>query len=318
MKSRKGMSDLVSRRGLLRGTGGLLAAGLVASSPRRLVAATSAHTFKVGAAEITIVSDGIFSLPRSLMLPDRLEADVDALLEAHGAALGIEAQTNVTLVRLGPTLALIDAGAGHDFMPSLGKLGDRLEHAGIKPDDVTHVIFTHAHADHFWGLIDPLDEGSRWPGARHFMARAERDFWLTPGIEAKVPGFQRSMAVGTQRRLKGLADLLEAPEPGSEVASGISLIATPGHTPGHVSVAVRSGSEELLILGDALTHAAISFGAPAWRWGSDLDSDLAIATRQKLLDDLSARNVGLVGYHLPWPGVGRAEKHGSTYRYVTA
>lgn len=304
-----------SRRCLLKGAAAL-AGGLVAAGPRRLVAATTTHTFKVGSAEVTVISDGVFSLPRSLLLPDRPEAEVDALLKAHGASLEFEAQTNVAVVRSGATLALIDTGAGPDFMPTLGKFGDRLEELGIKPEEVTHVIFSHAHADHFWGVVDPFGDGSRWPKARHVMTRAERDFWLVSGVEDRVPAFQRSMAAGIQRRLKGLAGLIQTAEPGAEVAPGIALIPTPGHTPGHVSVAVRAGSEELIILGDALTHAAVSFGAPRWRWGSDVDADAAAATRVKLLDDVSARKAVLLGYHLPWPGIGRAEKRGDAYRFV--
>lgn len=305
-----------SRRGFLQGAASLLTCGLVMSGPRRLLAAATAHKVTLGTAEITVISDGVFSFPRSLVLPDRPDAEIDALLKAHGSALELEAQTNVAVVRNGATLALIDTGAGPDFMPTLGRFGDRLEEVGVKPDDVTHVIFTHAHADHFWGVIDPLGDGSRWPKARHIMTRAERDFWLAPGVEDKVSASQKSMAAGIHRRLKELAAVITTAEPGAEVAPGLALIGTAGHTPGHVSVAVRSGSEELVILGDALTHAAISFGAPTWRWGPDVDADAAIATRVKLLDDLTSRKVGLIGYHLPWPGVGRVERLGSAYRYV--
>ena len=306
-----------TRRRFLTGTAAA-AGALLAAGSRPLLAAARLHKVLVGTAEITIISDGVFTLPRSLVLPEAPAADVEALFKAHGTSLEIEAQTNVAVVRRGATLALIDTGAGPDFMPALGKFGDTLEEMGVKPDDVTHVIFTHGHADHFWGVLDPLGDGTRWPKARHIMTRTERDFWLQPGVEDKVPAFQKNMAVGTIRRLKGLADTIAVAEPGAEIAPGIALVATPGHTPGHVSVAVRSGSEEVVIAGDALTHAAVSFGAPQWRWGADHDWHLAAATRQRLLDDLAARKVGLVGYHLPWPGVGRVERQGTAFRYVAS
>ncbi|MFV0298669.1 MAG: MBL fold metallo-hydrolase, partial [Hyphomicrobiaceae bacterium] len=199
---------------------------------------------------------------------------------------------------------------------TLGKLPDRLDAAGVKVDDVTHVIFTHAHADHFWGVVDPFGDGTRWPKARHVMAKAERDYWLTPGVEARVPEAQKGMAAGIQRRLKELAELISTAEPGAEVAPGIALVDTKGHTPGHVSVVVRSGSQELMVLGDALTHAAVSFAAPTWRWGSDNDPDQGVKTRKTLLDDLATRKVPVIGYHLPWPGLGSVERKGSAYRYV--
>jgi glyoxylase-like metal-dependent hydrolase (beta-lactamase superfamily II) len=311
-------ASLRSRRDILWGAAVAVAGGLLAAGPKRLLAASATHKLKLGTAEITIVSDGVFSLPRSLVLPDKPEADIVGLFQAHGASMEIVAETNVTVVRDGPVLALIDTGAGPDFMPTLGKFGDRLEEIGIKAEDVTHVVFTHAHADHFWGVIDPLGDGSRWPKAKHVMSRGERDFWLAQGIEDKVPAFQKSMATGIQRRLKELGDLITVADAGSDVAPGLALMATPGHTPGHVSVAVRSGNEELVVLGDALTHAAVSFGAPDWRWGSDIDADQAVRTRKALLDDLANRKAAVIGYHLPWPGLGRVERQGSAYRYVAS
>jgi len=307
-----------TRRGFLSGSACLFAGALSGGYPRSVTAASRGHSFRLGTAEITILSDGVFTIPTSSALPEVAENDLKTLLGAEIASAALEAQTNVTLVRHGATLALIDTGAGPDFIPPLGKLGDRIEAAGINPDDITHVIFTHAHADHFWGVQDPFGDDSRFPKARHIMPRAERDFWLAADIEAKVPEAQRGMAVGTQRRLKALAEIITTAEPGAEIAPGIALIDTRGHTPGHVSVAVRSGSEELIILGDAITHATASFAAPEWRWGADIDSDAAIATRRRLLDDMASRKARLIGYHLPWPGLGIAERHGSAYRYVPA
>lgn len=306
-----------SRRRFLQCTGaGALGALSATGGQLRLLAQTRTHSFKLGAAEISVFSDGVFSFPRTLVLPDAKEADVAALFKAHGSAMELVAETNVILVRSGATVALIDTGSGPDFMPSLGKLPDRLDEAGLKPDDVTHVVFTHAHADHFWGMIDPLGDETRWPKARHVMPRAERDFWMQADVETKVPEFQRSMATGTARRLKALASVITTANPGDEIAPGISLIDTAGHTPGHCAVAVRSGTSDLLIAGDALTHAAVSFGAPQWKWGSDIDWQTAAASRVRLLEEAATRKALVAGYHLPWPGVGRVEKAGSAYRFV--
>lgn len=311
--------SLLSRRNILAAGGACIVAGAFAgAAPRRLLAASSTHSFKLGAAEITIFSDGVFSLPLASSLPDTPKADVAKLFAEQGADLEMEAQTNVTLVRIGETRALIDTGAGTDFIPTLGKLSDRLDAAGVAPDSITHVVFTHAHADHFWGVLDPFGDGSRFANARHVMSRIERDFWMAADVAAKVPEAQSGMAAGTQRRLKALADIMTTAEAGAEIAPGLALLDTPGHTPGHVSVSVRDGTEEMIILGDALVHAAISFAAPTWRWGADIDSDTAIATRVRLLDDAAARKVRLVGYHLPWPGVGFAERRGTAYRFVPA
>jgi glyoxylase-like metal-dependent hydrolase (beta-lactamase superfamily II) len=305
-----------SRRLILAGGSALLVGAMSALGGRAVLAASAIHKTKIGEAEVTVISDGTFTLPQSLLLPGVDQAALDTLLKAHGASADFTVQTNVCVVRLGSTVALIDTGAGPDFMPTLGRFADRLGEAGIASDSITHVIFTHAHADHFWGVLDPFGDTSLWPKAKHVMALAERDFWLAPDAADKVPEFQKSMSVGIVRRLKALGDVITTAKPGDEIAPGLAFVATPGHTPGHVSVAIRSGTSECLVLGDALTHAAISFGAPSWRWGSDIDGEQAAATRARVLEDAARRKLAVIGYHLPWPGLGRVETSGSAYRFV--
>jgi glyoxylase-like metal-dependent hydrolase (beta-lactamase superfamily II) len=85
-----------------------------------------------------------------------------------------------------------------------------------------------------------------------------------------------------------------------------------------MSVMVESGGERLLIGADALSHPAVSFARPDWRWGSDYDSDRAVATRKRLLDRLAGERIPLVGFHLPWPGHGMVERKDTAYRFVPA
>lgn len=298
---------------------GIAASGLLLDgSARPVLAVTRKHTTKVGKAEITVLSDGIFDLPLSFVLPDKTKRDAEAYLATAKAPLRFMGETNVILVRLGETLALVDTGGGNDFMPTLGRLPDAMEGAGISAADVTHVVFTHAHADHFWGVIDPFTEASRWPEARHIMRAKERDFWTARGTEDNVPDALKGMAIGIKRRLAELGDRVSAAPDSGEIMPGIAILATPGHTPGHMSVVVRSGTEELVIGGDALTHAVVSFDSPSWRWGSDFDWQMAAKTRVRLLDRLASSKALLAGYHLPWPGIGRVERKGTSYRFVPA
>ena len=103
---------------------------------------------------------------------------------------------------------------------------------------------------------------------------------------------------------------------GDEIAAGVQLLDTAGHTPGHVSVLLRSGSEQLLIGGDALTHPLVSFANPGWRWGPDMEPEIAIATRKRSCRCWPAEKTPLLGYHLPWPGLGRVEVKDSAWRFV--
>lgn len=307
------------KRGLALAAVASTSSGLSATTGLRPAWAASAEvaTFKFGACDVTVISDGNLSFPISFALPDRDPKEVEALFAAGGLPVdGITAQVNVTIVKTADALVLIDTGGGGDFMPSVGKLTDRLEAAGFAPDAFTHVIFTHAHADHLWGVIDPLDGGTRFTNAKHFMSGVEFDYWSKPGREADVPDIFKTMAVGSARRLKGIADRIEHRKAGDEIIPGIMLADSAGHTPGHVSVLVSLGPERLLVSGDAINHPLVSFAHPDWRWRADMDSDGGAATRKRLLDQLATDKISLLGYHLPWPGLGRVERDGGAYRFV--
>ena len=300
-----------TRREVLAGATAIGASCLV--DPRPALAQVAPHRLKVGAAEVTILSDGAQSAAWSFVLPGRPPAEIAAAGQAQAE---LRLQYNVTLVKLGTELILIDTGSGPDFAPARGKLPDNLEKAGIKPEAITRVVFTHAHPDHLWGVIDPLDGGTMFPKARHYMTARERDFWLKPGMESGVPEAARGAAAGSQRRLKELGPRIETMRPGAEIVPGLAVIDSAGHTPGHVSLLLSSGSGKLMIIGDALTEAVISFARHAWRWSPDLDQDLAIASRKRLLDMLAKDEIPLVGYHLPWPGLGRVERKDNSYRFA--
>lgn len=294
------------------------AAGVAALVPGALARAQATpHAFKVGSLEVTVISDGSMTLPLSFLLPSLDAKSIDGVLAGRGLQAGaISAQLNVVVVRSADRLVLIDTGGTKDFMPTIGDFADRLEVAGFKPDDVTDVIFTHAHPDHLWGAVDALDE-PRFGKARHHLSVVERDFWLKEGIAESMPEGLRGMAAGSQRRLKLIEARLNGARTGVELLPGLSLVDTPGHTPGHASVLLSSGSDQLLIGGDALSNAVISFERPDWVWGADFDPARGIATRKTLLDRLANERMPLLGYHLPWPGLGRVERKDGAFRFVT-
>ncbi len=307
----------VSRRGVLRLVGGATACGLTGGSLRSAFAQAAPHTMKLGDAEVFVISDGTMSMPLSFALPATDAKDVSALLATGRPPLtAFKAEVNVVVVKAPGALIVIDCGGTSDFMPTLGSFPDRLERAGIKPDDVTHVIFTHAHADHLWGVIDPLDDDTRFSKARHVMTAAERDYWLQPDLVDKVPDAVKGMAVGTGRRLKALEKRIEAVKPDAEIIAGVALIATPGHTPGHVAVRLHFGGASLIVGGDVLVNPVVSFQRPEWAWGADIDRDQGARTRRKLLDQLASERTHLLGYHLPWPGIGHVERKDTAYRFV--
>jgi glyoxylase-like metal-dependent hydrolase (beta-lactamase superfamily II) len=310
-----------ARRRLLAGASALAALSAMSPSLAPPAAAQSppvsaVHRLRLGAIEVSVISDGSLTLGLGFALPRSDPGEASALLTAAGLpAHEIVAPTNVTLVRTGQDLVLIDAGSGHNFMSTAGRLAEHLAAAGILSEAVSKVAFTHAHPDHLWGALDELDE-VRFPNATFYVAATEWGYWTNRETVARVSEAMQGMAAGSARILKALEPRLKRLAPGDRVADGIIAIDTGGHTPGHLSYVVESGGERLLIGGDAIGHPVFSFERPDWVWGPDSDPAVAVATRRRTLDLLATDRMGLIGYHLPWPGHVRVERRGSSYRMV--
>ena len=297
----------------------LLAASAASLAARALpaFAAPAPVTFKHGAFEVTVVSDGHLVLPVSFLAPGAPPQERAALLEASGAT-GAEynSPTNVTLIRAGQDLILVDMGSGDRFMPSAGRLWDNLKAAGIDKNKITKVVFTHGHPDHLWGSLDEFDEPAL-PKAACYVAAAEWDFWAGDDAMRGLPAERVGFVTGARRHYAAFKERVTMLRPGDEVATGLQVIATPGHTQGHVSLAL-AGGDGLMIGGDALTHPLISFQHPEWRPVADHVPDQAADTRRKLLDRLAAERMKLIGFHLPYPGLGAIERKDGAYLFVPA
>lgn len=300
----------VLKTGLAGAAAAMLPAGFATLGP------AAALAFEIGDGALMTVSDGNLVLPLEFSYPDAPRDDLVALLADNGLPTdGFEPPLNVPLLRSGERVILFDVGSGPNFMPSAGRLGDNLAAVGIDPAEVTDVVFTHAHPDHLWGLIDDFDE-LVFANAAYHMGRAEWEYWRDPGTVDAMPEARKSFAVGAQNRLGYLEDMITLFEPGAEVLAGVEAVDTSGHTPGHMSFVLHGGGDPVLIAGDALLHHLISFEHPKWPSGSDQDPEQGIATRLQLLDRLVADKVRVTAYHLPEPGKGRVERDGAVYRFV--
>lgn len=307
--------NLPHRRNVLAG---MTAAGVAAYFPALpAFAAVPPFKRKLGELEIFVVSDGTLQVPQSFALPENSSAEIAGLLKANGQPPELPlAQTNVTLVKSGDQLILIDAGSGPNFQPTAGKLAENLEAAGIDPAKINKVVFTHAHADHLWGSIDDFDDGFRFPNASYVMSATEWDFWWNPKTAEIAPDWLKGMAIGTARMMKKLEGKIERKKEGEKVAPGISYVASPGHTPGHMCVLVEGGNEKLLVGGDVFNNGVVSFARPEWRVGADFDKDQGAATRKKMLGMLASEKIPLIAFHVAWPGHGMVEAKDNAFRFV--
>lgn len=302
----------LSRRSLLAAA----AAGLAARALPAF-AAVPPHTFKHGAFEVSVVSDGHLVLPVSFLAAGAPPAEREAILKAAGqTGEQYQSPTNITLIRSGSDLILVDMGSGDRFMPTAGKLWDNLKAAGIDKAKITKVIFTHGHPDHLWGAVDELDDLMA-PEATFHVSAAEWNFWNGDDATRGLPAERAGFVTGARRNYAAIKDKVKMMKPGDDIVTGLRIVDTPGHTQGHVSIEL-AGGEGLIVGGDAITHPLISFQYPQWRTTADHVPDQGAATRAKLLDRLAADRMKFIGFHLPYPGVGAVERKDGAYRFVAA
>src|SRR3984885_16269036 len=275
------------------------------------------YRFKLGTTEITVVSDGTLAFPTETPWGDRAEEARGLLTSTFHMSRPEVVQINTTLVNTGDKLMLIDAGCGVDkFQNTTGRLLQHLASAGYAPGDIDMILFTHFHFDHLWGISDSKNTSLLFPSAEFVASEAEVAFWSDPGLPGKVSAKQQPLI--TQTNLKLASPRLRQIKAGAEVAPGVTTFDTAGHTPGHMSVHISSGREEMLLTGDVVADPEIGFLNPEWAFGFDLDVPLATKARMAFLDRAAADKTLVGSYHLPFPGFGHVLREGSGYRWLPA
>jgi glyoxylase-like metal-dependent hydrolase (beta-lactamase superfamily II) len=314
---------MFDRRTLLRA--GSAAVGAAALAPTALAHAPQAgkhaqpsfYRFKLGTIEITVVSDGTLAFPAETLWGDRAEDARGLLTSTFQPPSPVGLQLNTILVNTGGKLVLIDAGCGVDkFQKTAGGLVGNLAAAGYAPGDIDMILFTHAHFDHLWGISDGENASLLFPSAEFVASEAEVAFWSAPEWANRLSPALKPQV--TRANLKLASPRLRLIKAAAEVAPGVTTFDTAGHTPGHISVHISSGSEEMLLTGDVVVNSAVSFVHPEWPFGFDMDVPLATKARMAFLDRAAADKTLVGSYHLPFPGFGHVVREGSGYRWLPA
>jgi glyoxylase-like metal-dependent hydrolase (beta-lactamase superfamily II) len=274
----------------------------------------------VGEIEVIALMDGAIQRPPTMMPGyDEGKASAAARLahRPHSSTmmtLGI----NAFVIRTDDRVIAVDTGSPAGLAPTLGKWHSSLNAAGIGTDEVDTVFLTHLHPDHVGGMTDLQSGLARLPNAHIIASETDWAFTLDDSIYRSAlkdvqGGFDISRAMIAPYEMR--KTLIK---PGTEIVPGLTSVALPGHTPGHMGLRVSSNNESLLLWGDLLIAPAYQFTNPDWAFALDNDQTAAAETRRRILDTVAADGLMVAGSHLDFPGFGFVERAEQGYRFIAA
>lgn len=289
----------------------------IVQPPKDLV--PSRYAIQIGKIEALVISDGVLPLPTATMATNADPADLANWLDYMCMPPdAFDWPLNVMVARSGDQTILIDAGLGGQFsgFPRAGQLPQRLEAAGIALESITDVIITHMHMDHVGGLlVDDMKErlGSH---VRIHVCATEVDFWVSPDFSQTlmpkpVPNVLRTTATSFYNEYR---DRIHVFHDKHEVAPGVFVRMTGGHTPGHSVVDLVSDGARLTFAGDAMFP--VGFDHPEWHNGFEHDPEESARVRIGLFRELAENRGLLAAAHLPFPSIGRVMTDGDAFRWV--
>lgn len=294
---------------------------------------TPFHRFKIGDFTCTVLRDGEREMPITRVFSHVPADDLEQALRAIGYAAELESGLDSMMMPMAFDVLhiridddensqqiMVDSGYGN------AELRDSMAAAGLSPDDISHVIITHSDGDHIGGI-------DQFPNARFKLPKLAWNLWTSEiGLQRMVTEFTdvfekfmpaEQVAESAMQRVKHgqqtlpkIANRIDLCEPEVEILPGIRFIAASGHRSDHMAVEIASNGETLLHIVDAFRHP-VQAARPDWHSFVDSYPDQTIASIQQLMSRAAESNALVFGTHFPFPGLGRIEKNGSAFRWVS-
>jgi glyoxylase-like metal-dependent hydrolase (beta-lactamase superfamily II) len=267
-----------------------------------------ADRLKVGNAEIAVATDADFRYTPSQFIPGVTPEQWRPYLNGADPDALLESRVTTYVVRSQGKNILVDAGVGQHGLWRFGDghLLDSLKELDISPEEIDFVLPTHLHLDHVGWNTTPTPNGPvpTFPRARYLFQQADWDHFTSEEflnreiIPPATDVMQRMMRTAViPLKDTGLMDLIG---PEQIITDEVTLLHTPGHTPGSVSVLVQSGTEAALLIGDA-AHNRAQLSESDWSPAIDVDPSLSARSRKGLVEQAMRLEAAVAGGHLASP-----------------
>ena len=321
----------LTRRHALAAAAGVAAAPLLptisaqAAEPMADKQAPSFYRYKVGDVMVTVVSDGqnVFKYEDNFIVNAKKEEVAAALEKAYMAPGMMTIYFAPLVLNIGGKVVAIDTGNGalakKNSKGANGLFAENMVAAGFDPAKVDTVVISHFHTDHVNGLLT-ADGAPAFPNAEVLVPAVEWKFWMDDGEMSRASAGRMQGLFKNNRNVfeAGLKKKVTPYEWGKEVVPGLLAVESIGHTPGHTSYVLSSGSGKVFIQSDVTNNPNPFATNPGWHAFFDQDGDVAEKTRRRVYDMVVAEKLMVQGFHYPFPGVGHVEKDGGGYRVVPA
>ena len=288
---------------------------------RRVAISNESYRFKIGTFECVVVSDGTFTYhhPAKIFFANAQKERLEQVLSEHNLNLKqwdqyISPYSSLA-INTGQQIVLVDTGAG-SLAPTTGKLMSNLQAEKISPEQIETVILTHGHPDHIGGNITEVGKPA-FPNARYVIWKDEWYFWTSePNLSTLNADehLKQIIVEFARKNLPPIESQLDLIEHEREIMPGIRVVATPGHTPGHMAVEISSGKEKLLCISDTPIHP-INLEQPDWYAAVDLNPEQIETTKRALFDRAATEKALVYAFHFPFPGLGRILPKGDAWKW---